>query len=175
MTRHFWVLVHRYAGLYMAFFLIVAGLTGSILAFDDEINAWLDPPEKIAPQAGPRLDELALHERAEALIPQGQVTMLNFNRKPGSVGSVQVAPSPLREKLGLRGIKTSIPSCLNSLHPTSHLNQERAFLQFVMNSYNFFNFLCGFFRLKRLIDMQTIKYRMLIKHNQIICPVKSRI
>jgi len=29
-TRRFWVLVHRYAGLFMAFLLIVAGLTGSI-------------------------------------------------------------------------------------------------------------------------------------------------
>jgi len=38
MTRGFWVLAHRYAGLFMAFFLIVAGLTGSILAFDGEIN-----------------------------------------------------------------------------------------------------------------------------------------
>jgi uncharacterized iron-regulated membrane protein len=27
----FWVLVHRYAGLGMAFFLVVAGLTGSVL------------------------------------------------------------------------------------------------------------------------------------------------
>jgi uncharacterized iron-regulated membrane protein len=38
-TRRFWVLVHRYAGLFMAFFLSVAGLTGSILAFDGEINS----------------------------------------------------------------------------------------------------------------------------------------
>jgi len=33
MTRRSWVLVHRYAGLYMACFLIVAGLTGSLIAF----------------------------------------------------------------------------------------------------------------------------------------------
>lgn len=33
MTRQFWVLMHRYAGLYLAGFLILTGLTGSILAF----------------------------------------------------------------------------------------------------------------------------------------------
>lgn len=82
MTRHFWVLVHRYAGLYMAFFLLVAGLTGSILAFTQEINDCLNPPQKIAMQSRPRLNEFALRERAEALQSHGQVNILSFNRKP---------------------------------------------------------------------------------------------
>jgi uncharacterized iron-regulated membrane protein len=37
------VRAHRYAGLGMAFFLIVAGVTGSALAFHDEIERWLNP------------------------------------------------------------------------------------------------------------------------------------
>ena len=37
MTRHFWVLIQRYAGLYMAFFLRVAGVTDSNMAFDMEL------------------------------------------------------------------------------------------------------------------------------------------
>jgi uncharacterized iron-regulated membrane protein len=65
----------------MAFFLLVAGLTGSILAFYGDIYDWLNPPEKIALQADSRLDEFALRERALALVPQGQVNQLNFNRK----------------------------------------------------------------------------------------------
>ena len=81
MKRHFWVLVHRYAGLYMAFFLLVAGLTGSILAFSPEINNLLNPPEKVEPFATHRLDEFALKERAESLQPQGQILMMSFNRK----------------------------------------------------------------------------------------------
>ncbi|MCX5727426.1 MAG: PepSY domain-containing protein [Nitrospirae bacterium] len=47
MTRRSWVLVHRYAELFMACFLIVAGLTGSILAFDGEIHGWLNPPQRV--------------------------------------------------------------------------------------------------------------------------------
>jgi uncharacterized iron-regulated membrane protein len=38
MPRGCWVLMHRDAGLCMACFLIVAGLTGSILAFDGKLN-----------------------------------------------------------------------------------------------------------------------------------------
>ena len=92
MTRHFWVLVHRYAGLYMAFFLIVAGLTGSILAFDNEIDRWLNPPEIIVPQGGPRLDEFALRERAEALVPEGRVNSLDFHRKPDEAYTAFLEP-----------------------------------------------------------------------------------
>ena len=82
MTRHFWVLVHRYAGLYMAFFLLVAGLTGSIMAFEMEIQNWLNPPVKVVPQAGPRLDALTLRERALALAPQGRFNRVEFASKP---------------------------------------------------------------------------------------------
>jgi uncharacterized iron-regulated membrane protein len=37
------VLLHRWAGLAMAGFLIVVGLTGSLLAFYAELNHWLAP------------------------------------------------------------------------------------------------------------------------------------
>ena len=37
------VLIHRYGGLAMAPFLIIAGLTGSVLVFMPELDAWLNP------------------------------------------------------------------------------------------------------------------------------------
>lgn len=43
MTWHVWVSMHRYAGLFMAGFLIAPRLTGRILAFDAEINGWPNP------------------------------------------------------------------------------------------------------------------------------------
>lgn len=78
MNRHVWVLVHRYTGLYMALFLLVAGLTGSIMAFDTEIEGCLNPPVKVVPRAGPRLDELILHDHALILVPQGQADRVDF-------------------------------------------------------------------------------------------------
>jgi uncharacterized iron-regulated membrane protein len=38
MHRRFWVLVHRCAGLYLAIFLVIAGASGSLLAFFNELN-----------------------------------------------------------------------------------------------------------------------------------------
>ncbi len=92
MTRHFWVLVHRYAGLYMAFFLVVAGLTGSIITFTPQIQRWLNPPVKVVLRDAPRLDEVTLLERAQALEPQALVTGLRFNRPPDEPYSVRVEP-----------------------------------------------------------------------------------
>src|ERR1700754_1840183 len=37
------VLAHRWVGLALAVPLLVAGLTGSLLAFDDDLDAWLNP------------------------------------------------------------------------------------------------------------------------------------
>jgi Uncharacterized iron-regulated membrane protein len=77
-VRHLWVLVHRYAGLYMAFFLTVAGVTGSFLAFYEELDVWLNPHlHTVAPQ-GTKLDAADLIERAEQLLPQGQVNWVSL-------------------------------------------------------------------------------------------------
>ncbi|MCX5727428.1 MAG: PepSY-associated TM helix domain-containing protein [Nitrospirae bacterium] len=92
MTRHFWVLIHRYAGLFMAFFLIVAGLTGSILAFDGEINGWLNPPQRVEVRERPMLDPFDLRERALALVPQGRINAISFQRKPGEASVLRVEP-----------------------------------------------------------------------------------
>lgn len=43
MARHFWVLIHRHAGLVMTLFLILVGLTGSVLAFYHELDRRLNP------------------------------------------------------------------------------------------------------------------------------------
>jgi uncharacterized iron-regulated membrane protein len=95
MTRHFWVLIHRYAGLYMAFFLLVAGLTGSIMAFEMQIKNWLNPQVKVVPQAGPRLDALTLRERAQALAPQGRFDRVEFSAsKPDEAYTVFMVIPP---------------------------------------------------------------------------------
>ncbi|MCQ4191088.1 PepSY domain-containing protein, partial [Methylocystis suflitae] len=52
MTRSFWVSLHRWAGLSMAGFLILVGLTGSLLAFGHELNHWLTPNLYPGPHAG---------------------------------------------------------------------------------------------------------------------------
>jgi uncharacterized iron-regulated membrane protein len=71
MTRHFWVLAHRYAGLAIAGFLVIAGLTGSLLAFYDEIDTALNPRLMLVEDRSdvPLLDPLVLRERVEQALP----------------------------------------------------------------------------------------------------------
>ena len=71
MRRQFWVLFHRYVGLSMALFLIVAGLTGACLAFYKPLDRWLAPQMYNAPARGPVLDPFVLLEKAQAQIPGG--------------------------------------------------------------------------------------------------------
>ncbi len=88
MTRQFWVLIHRYAGLYMAFFLIVAGLTGSILAFRSELDQWLNPETyalDIPGQDRPLLDPFALRERALALELGARCNAIPVQTEPGKI------------------------------------------------------------------------------------------
>lgn len=72
MNRHFWVLAHRYAGLFIAGFLLIAGLTGSLLAFYDELDVALNPGLRLVadPGAAPALDPLVLREQVERALPR---------------------------------------------------------------------------------------------------------
>jgi uncharacterized iron-regulated membrane protein len=92
MTRHFWVLVHRYAGLFMAFFLIVIGLTGSIIVFNPELDNWVNPLPKVIKRSVPMLDTLTLRERAQVLVPNGIVNDLNLNQKSNEPYRANITP-----------------------------------------------------------------------------------
>ena len=73
-TRRLWVIVHRWVGLAMAGFLIVVGLTGSLLAFNTELERVFAPELFAHSRAGvPRLDLATLAERAATLVPNARV------------------------------------------------------------------------------------------------------
>ncbi len=67
------VWLHRWAGLVMAGFLILAGLTGSLMAFYPELEQALNPQYYPTSQDGPPLDLATLIERGESLAPDAQV------------------------------------------------------------------------------------------------------
>jgi len=70
MIRRYFIWQHRWVGLLMTVFLIVVGLTGSILAFQLQIDRLLNPELHVAnpPKSAP-LDLATLAERAEAANP----------------------------------------------------------------------------------------------------------
>jgi uncharacterized iron-regulated membrane protein len=83
LTRAFWVWLHRWAGLAMAGFLILIGLTGSLLAFWLEINHWLTPEMYPGERPGVMLDIATLARRAEQIAPQARTNTVNLGY-PGS-------------------------------------------------------------------------------------------
>ncbi len=90
MTRHFLVLLHRYTGLAMAGFLIIVGLTGSLLAFNSELEHAITPQLYAVDTGGARLSAAALIARAEALVPTAEVNYLSL----GDAESVLASMSP---------------------------------------------------------------------------------
>jgi uncharacterized iron-regulated membrane protein len=70
MIRQIFVVLHRWAGLLMTVFLVVVGLTGSLLAFGNEIERLVAPQLFAAPHPGVQpLDLATLAEAASALAP----------------------------------------------------------------------------------------------------------
>lgn len=65
--RRVLTVLHRWAGLSLALFLAIAGLTGAALAYRAPLEAWLAPEFHVAPGRGRPLDPLILRARAEAL------------------------------------------------------------------------------------------------------------
>jgi len=79
MIRRFFVWLHRWTGLVMAGFLILVGLTGSMLALWSPLERLVCPQLYATPRPGvPQLDLAALAERAGALVPQCQVAGVQF-------------------------------------------------------------------------------------------------
>ena len=73
--------IHRYTGLVMAGFLIVAGLTGALLAFHDELdNVFNHQLAQIERQDAPQLPIATLHDKVVAAYPE-----YNFSSMPTSL------------------------------------------------------------------------------------------
>ncbi len=78
MIRPFWVFIHRWAGLVMAGFLILVGLTGSLLAFLPELDRAINPGLYVEARAGEPLTPGQIAEHAEALAPLAEVDSVNM-------------------------------------------------------------------------------------------------
>lgn len=92
------VRVHRYAGLLIAVFLTIAGLTGSMIAFHRELDSWLNPTLfRAAP--GPPLSPAEIARRVAAADPRVRAAFVEVNVAPGE--SVLVWVEPRRDEAGL--------------------------------------------------------------------------
>lgn len=93
MARLFWTLLHRYTGLFMAVFLIFAGITGIALAFYKELDRTLNPALYFVEEGIQRplaVDVLAA--RVQAVYPDALINVLMLDRKPGESVRVRLSP-----------------------------------------------------------------------------------
>ncbi|VWX58658.1 Uncharacterized iron-regulated membrane protein [Burkholderiales bacterium 8X] len=90
--RAFWTVVHRWAGLSVALFLIVAGLTGAVTSWDHELDEWLNADIMEAPGRGPLRDPLSLAAAVEAADPRVQVSYISLGLEEGHAASFLVRP-----------------------------------------------------------------------------------
>lgn len=90
--RSTFVLIHRWAGLFIAVFLFIAGLTGAVISWDHELDEWLNPHLFDAQSSGPPLAPLDLMAKIEAADPRGKVTFLPLAYEAGHTAEIGVEP-----------------------------------------------------------------------------------
>lgn len=90
--RAFWTVVHRWIGLSIALFLIVAGLTGAVISWDHELDEWLNVDIMQTPGRGTLQhpnDLAAVVERAD---PRVSVSYMTLGLEEGHAASFLVRP-----------------------------------------------------------------------------------
>jgi uncharacterized iron-regulated membrane protein len=81
--RPFWVCVHRYVGLVLASFLIIAGLTGSLLVWYYELDAAVNPWMKVLERTDVKaLDPLQIHAVTAERFNDALINKISFHREP---------------------------------------------------------------------------------------------
>lgn len=89
-----WVLVHRWAGLFMALFLVVAGITGSVLVFEEEFDRLLNPHLLVVEPRGEPLPPAALRELALRHAPWAEINMIGLHREQDASAVFWLSPAP---------------------------------------------------------------------------------
>jgi uncharacterized iron-regulated membrane protein len=95
--RSLLVLVHRWAGLVLAGFLLLAGGTGSLLAWTHELEVAVSPELFVAPAPSPdapMLDPLLLRERVQSAYPHAYAGRVMLQTEPGRSQLFRLVPLP---------------------------------------------------------------------------------
>jgi len=89
------LLLHRYVGLLLAGFLVMTGITGSVIAFQDELEGWLNPALFTTASRGPYLTPSQLQARIAAADPRIELNYFLFDPPAGR--SIVAAIRPLTD------------------------------------------------------------------------------
>lgn len=90
--RALFVFLHRWAGLCIAGFLVLSGLTGAVISWDHELDEWLNSDLTHARAAGPALPIFDIVQAVEARHPTVQVSFTPLYTEPGHSLALSVEP-----------------------------------------------------------------------------------
>ncbi len=90
--RLFATLIHRWAGLFIALFLIVSGLTGAVISWDHELDEWLNSDLNEIQSRGVFRAPLDLADVIEADDPRAQVVYVPLHFEEGHTAVFVVGP-----------------------------------------------------------------------------------
>jgi uncharacterized iron-regulated membrane protein len=93
-SRGIWRKLHRWLGLFIGAWFALVGLSGSILVFEDEIDAYLNPQLLSDARSGPPLPPHAMPERVADAFPLAQTERIRPPRKPGEVYRITIRVAP---------------------------------------------------------------------------------
>jgi uncharacterized iron-regulated membrane protein len=99
--RATFVVLHRWVGLFIAVFLLVAGLTGAVISWDHELDEWLNPHLfETGSEGGKHLSPLDLAARVEVADPRRRVVYFptQFKRGVAAVFSVAGRVDPTTQR-----------------------------------------------------------------------------
>lgn len=99
-TRLFWIKIHRWLGLTALAFLFIAGVTGSVLCFDKQIDAALNPDLFSRQTTGAALPAPLVAAEVQARNPGLVVTGFPLHLGPSQTLKLDVAPRHLGVPLG---------------------------------------------------------------------------
>lgn len=94
--RQVFVLLHRYVGLVMTLFLVVAGFTGIFIAFYDALEAWIRPEVMLVDPVPnqPMLHPIALAELVQKQYPHAMIRRIPLHPSPEKSVRFFLRPRP---------------------------------------------------------------------------------
>jgi uncharacterized iron-regulated membrane protein len=90
--RLFATLIHRWAGLFIALFLVVAGLTGAVVSWDHELDEWLNSDLYEVESRGEYRSPIDLIDVIQADDPRAQVVYVPLHFEEGHAATYLVKP-----------------------------------------------------------------------------------
>ncbi len=93
-TRGLWRNLHRWLGLFIGAWFALVGLSGSILVFEDEIDAFLNPHLLTDARRGPHLPPHEMPERVAEAFPLARTERIRQPRAPGGVYRITIRVAP---------------------------------------------------------------------------------